>query len=559
VEKLESVGVAAAARLPLLPLINGEPGTGAGAQIADINPSTGAPFAWVACADAAEIEHAIEVAAFASKLWRGAPFEERARRLARLAERVHEQAESLASLIALEQGKPFAEALALEVLPSLDHLRFLSRHARELTQGEPIEPRHPLYAHKRALYLYDPLGVVVLVTSSSLPFAQPLIQTASALAMGNAVILKPSLSTPLTALRVGELCAQAGFPAGLVNIVPASPEDTLRLVSHDKVAKVFVTGTPEAGQAIMTVAAGAPRPVVLSLGGKHPSIVAADANVARAARGIVWGALANAGQNCGAVERVYVEERIAAKFVEAVLSEVDRLRTGDPLGGSVEIGPLISEERRLTVHEHVSEAVLFGARLLRGGQLPEGPGFFYPPTVVLDPPEGCRLLQEETLGPVIPIVAIESIERAIERANDSAFALTASGWTESDDTAERMMVGLQAGVVTINDVLYAYGEPAATWSGFKRSGMGSSHGLSGLKEMSRRRFVSFDGSPAEAPVFAFPYGAEAAGTVASVMDSLHAPTRYKRGAALVRLLRSLRFRSRVPWRSFLVARKSGQP
>ena len=555
-EKLESAEVPVTAPPPLLPLINGEPGTGAGAHLADINPSTGAPFAWVACADSAEIEHAIEVAAFAAKLWRGAPFEERARRLTRLAERVHQQAEALASLIALEQGKPFTEALALEVLPSLDHLRFLSRHARELTEGEPIEPRHPLYAHKRALYLYDPLGVVVLVTSSSLPFAQPLIQTASALAMGNAVILKPSLLTPLTALRVGELCAQAGFPAGLVNVVPASPEDTLRLVSHDKVAKVFVTGTLEAGQAVMAVTAGAPRPVVLSLGGKHPSIVAADADVSRAARGIVWGALANAGQNCGAVERVYVEERIAARFVEAVLAEVDRLRTGDPLGGSVEVGPLISEERRLNVHEHVSEAVLFGARLLRGGQLPDGPGFFYPPTVVLDPPEGCRLLQEETLGPVIPIVAIESIERAIEKANDSAFALTASGWTESEDTAERMMVGLQAGVVTINDVLYAYGEPAATWSGFKRSGMGASHGLPGLKEMSRRRFVSFDASPAEAPAFAFPYGAEAAGTVASVMDAMHAPTRYKRSVALIRLLRSVRFRSRVPWRSFLLARKS---
>lgn len=142
-EKLESVGAAVAAALPLLPLITGEPGTGAGSHIADINPSTGEPFAWVACADAAEIEHAIEIAAFAAKLWRGAPFEERARRLARLAEHVHEQAEAIASLITLEQGKPFAEAMALEVLPSLDHLRFLSRHAKELTQGEPIEPRHP--------------------------------------------------------------------------------------------------------------------------------------------------------------------------------------------------------------------------------------------------------------------------------------------------------------------------------------------------------------------------------------------------------------------------------
>jgi succinate-semialdehyde dehydrogenase/glutarate-semialdehyde dehydrogenase len=559
VENLDNAESAAAAALPLLPLVNGEPGVGAGVRIADINPSTGAPFAWVACADTSEIEHALEAATFATKLWRGAPFEERARRLSRLAAKVHEQADALASLIALEQGKPFAEALALEVLPSLDHLQFLSRHARGLIQGEPIEPRHPLYSHKRALYLYDPLGVVVLVTSSSLPFAQPLIQTASALAMGNAVVLKPSSSTPLTALRVGELCADAGFPAGLVNVLPATREDTLRLAAHDKVAKVFVTGTSETGQNIMTVAAGGPRPVVLSLGGKHPSIVAADADYARAARGIVWGALANAGQNCGAVERVYVEERVAAKFVEALLAEVDRVRSGDTLGGNVELGPLISEERRQTVHEHVGEAVLFGARLLRGGQIPEGPGFFYPPTVVLDPPEGCRLLQEETLGPVIPIITVESVERAIHFANENPFALTASGWTKSEDTAEQMMVGLQAGVVTINDVLYAYGEPAATWSGFKRSGLGASHGLSGLKEMSRRRFVSFDASSAEAPAFAFPYAAEAGGVVASVMDALHGPTRWKRGLALLRLIRSSRFRGRVPWRSFLLARKIARP
>jgi succinate-semialdehyde dehydrogenase/glutarate-semialdehyde dehydrogenase len=523
--------------------------------IVDVNPSTGDPFAQVACADSAEIEQAVQAAAFASKLWRGAPFEERAQRLSRLAVRLREESESIAGLIALEQGKPYAEALALEILPALDHLQYLSRHARELTQGEPIEPRHPVWAHKRALYLYDPMGVVALITSSSLPFAQPLIQTASALAMGNAVVLKPSSSAPLSGLRVGELCVQAGFPAGLVNVVPTTPEETLRLVSHDKVDKVFVTGTVQAGQSIMAVAAAAPRPVVLSLGGKHPAIVVADADVQRAARGIVWGACANAGQNCGAVERVYVEERVAARFVEALVAEVDRLRVGDPLETGVDVGPLISEGRRQSVHEQVSEAVLFGARLLRGGQPVEGPGFFYPPTVLLDPPEGCRLLNDETLGPVIPVVTVENVEQAIEKANTSPFALTASGWTASEVTAERLMVGLQAGVVTINDVLYAYGEPAATWSGFKQSGLGASHGLAGLKEMSRRRFVSFDGTALDAPAFAFPYGDEANVIAESTLRALHGGSRLSRAMGLLRLIRSSRFRGRVPWRSFMFARK----
>ena len=541
--------------LPLLPLVNGEPGTGAGPRIPDVNPATGEPFAWVACADVAEIDQAVESASFASKLWRSAPFEERARRLAKLASRLHEEAESIAGLVALEQGKPHAEAMALEVLPALDHLRFLSHHARELSSGEPIEPRHALYLHKRALYLYDPLGVVALVTSSSLPFAQPLIQTASALAMGNAVVLKPSELTPLLGLRVGELCVEAGFPAGLVNVVPAARNETLHLVTHDGVDKVFVTGTPEAGQNIMVAAGGLPRPHVLSLGGKHPAIVAADADIARTARGIVWGALANAGQNCGAVERIYVEERVAAQFVDAVVAEVDRIRMGDPLGADVDLGPLISEERRQRVHEHVSEAALFGARVLRGGTPHEGPGFFFPATVVLDPPEGCRLLVEETLGPVIPIVTVPNLERAILMANESPYALTASGWTRSDDVAERLMVGIQAGVVTINDVLYAYDEPAATWSGYKRSGMGQSHGLAGLKEMSRRRFVSFDSRRSEAPVFAFPYDSDANTIVDAVVDRMHAEGRWKRAWSLLKLVRNKRFRSRVHWRAFLTARK----
>jgi len=190
VENLDKLGVRGGP-LPLLPLVNGEPGTGAGPRIPDVNPATGEPFAWVACADEAEIDQAVESASFASKIWRSAPFEERARRLAKLASRLHEDAEPIAALIALEQGKPHAEAMALEVLPALDHLRFLSHHARELSLGETIEPRHALYVHKRALYLYDSLGVVALVTSSSLPFAQPLIQVASALAMGNAVVLSP--------------------------------------------------------------------------------------------------------------------------------------------------------------------------------------------------------------------------------------------------------------------------------------------------------------------------------------------------------------------------------
>ena len=215
----------------------------------------------------------------------------------------------------------------------------------------------------------------------------------------------------------------------------------------------------------MSAAGIALRPVVLALGGKHPSVVAGDADVERSARGVVWGALANAGQNCGSIERVYVEESIASAFIDRVQKEVDQVRIGNPLSDEIEMGPLQTSERRNIVHKQVTDAVKKGARLLRGGTLPDGEGFFYPPTVLLGPPNDCELMREETLGPVIPIVVVDSIERAILLASDCDYALTASGWTTSNEKAERLMVGLPAGVVTINDVLYSFGEPAATWSG----------------------------------------------------------------------------------------------
>lgn len=519
------------------------------------NPATGLPFAEVPCAGGDEIDRAVESAAYASALWRGSTSEERSRRLQRLADLLLEQAEEIGRLIAVEQGKPSVEALTLEVLPALDHLRFLARHAGRLQSREPIEGRQPFYAHKTVHDVHDPLGVVALVTPFPLPLALPLIQVGAALAMGNAVVLKPSELTPCCGLKIGELCAQAGFPADLVKVVVTRREEALRLVAHPRVDKVFVTGSLDTGRQVMATAGCAPRPVVLSLGGKHPSIVAGDADVLRAARGVVWGAIANCGQNCGAVERVYVEDRVAAQFVEAVLVEVDRLRVGDPLDEGTDVGPLISAARRSEVHGQVTEAVDGGARLLRGGAPLPGPGFFYAPTVLLGPPLDCRLMREETLGPIIPIVVVDSLERAILLANESEYALTASGWSASAATAERMMLGLHAGVVTVNDVLYSFGEPASTWSGYRASGIGYTHGFAGLREMSRKRFVSFDPCRAEAPLFSFPYDADAAALARVSLRALHGGGLPGRLGSIARLLGRKRFRSRIRVSSFLLALK----
>jgi acyl-CoA reductase-like NAD-dependent aldehyde dehydrogenase len=321
------------------------------------------------------------------------------------------------------------------------------------------------------------------------------------------------------------------------------------------VDKVFFTGRLDAGQIVMTAAGCRPRPVVLALGGKHPAIVAGDADIDRAARGIAWGALANAGQNFGSIERVYVEERVASRFIARLLEEVDRVRSGAPLDLDVELGPLVSAERRQEVDAQVQEALASGARLLRGGAPAEGPGFFYPPTVLLGPPADSRLMREETLGPVIPIVIVDTLERAILLANDSDYALTASGWTGKAETADRLMVGLQASVVTINDVLYAFDEPGATWAGHRHSGLGHRHGTVGLREMCRQRFVSFDAASSESPLFAFPYDAMTTRLARRAIEFLHGGSRWRRSMGRLGLVASRRVRARMPLGALLFSRR----
>lgn len=541
---------------PLLPFVNGEPTGGRGQELPCLDPTTGEPFARVACASAPEIDHAVETAKLASALWRGTSFEERRRRLHALADVVREQADGIAELIAIESGKPVVEAHRLEVLPALDHLRYLAEHAREAFTGEPVHPTRPMYSHKQAHYLYEPMGIVAVVTPFTMPFALPLAQVAAALAMGNAVLLRPSESTPVTALRIGELCAQAGFPPGVLSVLPTVRSDALYLVSHAGVDKVFLTGTAETGQQVMATAGCVPKPVVLSLGAKHPSIVAADADLDRAARGIVWGAMAHSGQQCGSIERVFVEQPVAQRLIERLEREIDRIRVGNPREVGTDVGPLISAEHRAQVHRQVTQAIALGAKLLRGGDVPQGPGFFYPPTLLLGPAFDAKILRDETLGPVLPLVVVDSLERGVMLANEGEYSHSASGWTTSSATAERLMATLQAGTVTINDVLYTFGEPAATKTGYRASGLGNNHGIAGLREMCRRRFVSYDHLQAEAPLHAFPYDEDAARTTRALLVRLHGRRRFARLAALARLLFRGRLRRRVPRRFFLQRSRS---
>jgi succinate-semialdehyde dehydrogenase/glutarate-semialdehyde dehydrogenase len=508
------------------------------------NPATGRPFAEVSLLDAAQAGEAIAAASAAFPAWSGLSFRERGRVLLEVRERILADAAGIARLIATEQGKPVAEAHAVEIFPALEALKHLALHAEDVLRDDPVEAQVLLFAHKDCRVVYTPLGVVLVVTPWNYPFSIALVSVATALAAGNTVVLKPAPATTLIGLRIGALLREAGCPDGVVNVVAVDDSLAPGLVEDRRVAKVVFTGSVATGRRVMTSAAKNLTPVVLELGGKDPAIVCRDANLDRAARGIVWGAFMNAGQTCASVERVYVEQEVAEPFLARVVEETRKLRVGDASQAEVDMGPLTLERQRQIVEDHVADAVARGARVLMGGARPAGPGYFYPPTVLTQVDHGMRIMREETFGPVLPVMAVRDVEEAVRLANDSDYGLTASGWTSSPTTARRLQERLSAGVVTINDCVSSFGEPTAPWGGVKHSGFGRTHGLAGLREMVHVKYVTRDRSRGTA-LWWYPYGAELERVMSNSHRALHGRGFLGRTLAQLKLLGSARFLRRV--------------
>jgi acyl-CoA reductase-like NAD-dependent aldehyde dehydrogenase len=512
-----------------------------------VNPATGEAFAQATLLDADQAAQAVAAAQAAFPAWSRTSFRERACLLDRLREAIVDEADDLARLIEREQGKPFAEALAAEILPSLEALQHLSAHAEDLLRDDAIDPAQLLLANKETRIVYTPIGVVLAVKPWNYPWAQSLPVVASALVAGNTVLLKPAPATTLVGLRLGALARKAGFPDGVLGVLAVADAVAEALVEDPRIGKVVFTGSVATGRKVMAAAAKNLTPVVLELGGKDPAIVCRDADLARAAKGVVWAAFLNAGQTCASVERVYVEKEVAEAFLAKVLEEAGHVRLADAPGGG-EMGPLTLERQRQVVEEHVADAVAKGARVLLGGTRPDPPGTFYPPTVLVDVDHTMTIMREETFGPVLPIRVVDSLDEAIRLANDSPYGLTASGWTRSEETARRLQRELSAGVVSINDHVSSFGEPTAPWGGVRWSGFGRIHGLAGLREMVQTKYVSLDrGRGPE--LWWYPYDAEFASLMSHAAPALYSTSFRRRLGAQLGLARLGRLWRRFgPWR-----------
>lgn len=459
-----------------------------------------------------EVPDYVSRAREAQRRWGSVPLEKRLRILPELRRALQAERDDVARLVSLEAGKPFVEAFTVELLPSLDMLKFLEHHAARVLGPERIGLGW--FVHKRSVLEYLPLGVVGIISPWNFPFGIPFTSVVSALVAGNAVLLKPSELTPLTGERLAEVFRRAGLDPDLLQVLQGDGATGAALVAAD-IDKVLFTGSVATGKRVMAEAARTLKPVTLELGGKDPMLVFKDADLDRAANGAVWGAFTNAGQVCASVERCYVERAAASEFIELVVAKtralrqgipVERLATGELAVRQVDVGAMIGEAQLEKVHEQVLEASRLGGELLCGGAPRRDlPGYFYQPTVLRDVPPEAKLMQEETFGPVLPITLVDSVEEAVKLANSSRYALSASVWSRDRSKARTAARRLEAGTVWINDVIYTYGLAATPWGGFKESGIGRTHAALGLREFCHVRHLNEGYYPVKTELQWYPY------------------------------------------------------
>ncbi len=455
------------------------------------NPATGEVLAQVAEGDRADIDAAVKAArkAFDSGPWRQMTSSERGRLIWKLADLLEEHTEEFATIETLDNGKPLTVARAADVPLAVDLFRYMAGWATKLEGTTiPISVPYTPGAQYLAYTLREPVGVVGQIIPWNFPLLMAAWKLGPALAAGCTVVLKPAEQTPLSVLRLGDLIMEAGFPDGVVNIVPGYGETAgAALAAHDQVDKIAFTGSTEVGRLIVQAATGNLKKVSLELGGKSPNVVFKDSDLDTAISGSASAIFFNHGQCCCAGSRLYVERPIFDQVVEGVAAKAKKIRVGSGLEPSTQMGPLVSEEQLQRVCNYMEIGMKEGARAVSGGQKMGDKGYFVEPTVLVDTKENMRVVQEEIFGPVVAAIPFDDPEELVPRANDSVYGLAAGIWTKDISKAHRVAAALRAGTVWIN--CYNIFDAALPFGGYKQSGWGREMGKDVLELYTQTKAV----------------------------------------------------------------------
>lgn len=454
-----------------------------------INPATGEVLTQVSEASAADVDRAVSAARRAfddiNGPWRKMTASERGRLLWKLADLIEQHIDEIAELETLDNGKPIFESRYVDLPMVVDVFRYYAGWATKI-HGETVNT----FEHAFTYTMREPVGVVAAIVAWNFPLLLASWKLGPALSAGCTVVLKPAEQTPLTALRLGQLAVEAGFPPGVLNVISGGPETGKALVQHSGVDKVAFTGSTVVGKEIMRISADTLKRVTLELGGKSPNIVFADADLDNAVKGAVNGIFYGKGEVCCAGSRLFVESKVHDEFLEKLIARAKKLQPGDPLDPKTRLGAIVSEQQMKTVLGYVESGKAEGASLLTGGnrvRIGEGKGFFLEPTIFGGVNNDMKIAQEEIFGPVLATLTFDDVEQAVEQANKNPYGLAAAIWTRDVKKAHALSKRLRAGTVWINT--YGLMDAALPFGGYKQSGFGRELGAQAMEHYTETKSV----------------------------------------------------------------------